>query len=184
MALMRKVLFILGQLSDTDVDWLAAAGRTKHAPVGTKLVQQGKHFDSVYFVLEGLLAVTRYAGQDEQEVARLGAGEIIGEMSFITAGSAAATVTALEDSVVLAIPKVHLSAKLEQDTEFAAHFYRAIAGFLSDRLWTTLARLGQNLSASLSGEIGEADELDETVLDNVHLAGARFERLLKQSMAY
>jgi bacteriocin-type transport-associated protein len=181
---MRKVLFILGQLSDDDVDWLAVAGHTEHAPAGVVLVQQGKHFDSLYFVLEGLLAVTRHTGQDGQELAQLGAGEIIGEMSFITAGSAAATVTTLEDSVVLAIPKVQLSAKLEQDTEFAAHFYRAIAGFLSDRLPTTLARLGQNSSSSLSGEIGEADELDATVLDNIHLAGARFERLLKQSMAH
>jgi hypothetical protein len=31
---MRKVLFIFGELSDTDVDWLAKAGEKVHIPRG------------------------------------------------------------------------------------------------------------------------------------------------------
>ena len=38
---MRKVLYILGQLSDSDVDWLARSGkRVKHAK-GAELIKFG-----------------------------------------------------------------------------------------------------------------------------------------------
>jgi CRP-like cAMP-binding protein len=103
-------------------------------------------------------------------------------MSFIDASPPSSTVTALQPSTVLAIPKAALSAKLEMDMRFAAHFYRAIATFLSGRLRATVGRLGygDGPSVSLDQDTHYADELDDNVMDNVHLAGARFERILKR----
>jgi CRP-like cAMP-binding protein len=105
---------------------------------------------------------------------------MVGEMSFIDARPPSATVTAAQDSAVLAIPRPQLVAKLDQDTAFAARFYRALATFLSDRLRGTVSRLGYSEGQPLQEDVEYADELDDNVLDNVHLAGARFERIVKR----
>jgi bacteriocin-type transport-associated protein len=176
---MRKVLFILGQLSDLDIEWLITAGRKERIPTGVTLIHEGQAIDTLYLVLDGTLAVsTRALGG--QEVARLGAGEMVGEMSFIDARPPSATVTAAENTILLAVPRRQLATKLEQDPGFAARFYRALATFLSDRLRGTVSRLGYGEGQSLQEDATYSDELDENVLDQVHLAGARFERILKR----
>ena len=176
---MRKVLFILGQLSELDIEWLIKTGHKEQAPAGKTLIHEGQALEALYIVLDGLLTVSSRA-MGGQEVARLGAGEMVGEMSFIDARPPSATVTAVENSLLLAIPRRQLAAKLEQDVGFAARFYRALATFLSDRLRGTVSRLGYGEGQSLQEDVEYADELDENVLDQVHLAGAGFERMLKR----
>ncbi len=97
---MRKVLFILGELSDRDVDWMMAAGKREQISPGAVLVQEGKPVEALYIVLEGLLRVS-VESAGSHELARLGSGEIIGEMSFVDAHPPSATVKALENSTVL-----------------------------------------------------------------------------------
>lgn len=173
---MRKVLYILGELSDLDVDWMIANGRKEDLPAGRNLIQEGKPVGALYIVLDGTLSVLI----GTREMARLGTGEIVGEMSFIDARPPSATVRAVEPSAVLAIPRRQLEAKLRQDTGFAARFYRALATFLSDRLRSTTSRLGYGDSAPSQADLDAADELDPNVLDSVHMAGARFDRMLKR----
>lgn len=179
---MRKVLYIMGQLSDEDIEWLVANGRREAVSPGTTLIHEGRPVGAVYIVLNGLLSVfTARAGM--QELARLGAGEIVGEMSFVDARPPSASVGALGDALVLSIPRSRLAAKLEQDVGFAARFYRAVAIFLSDRLRTTTSRLGYGTAQAPLDEAADDDQLDDNVLDNVHLAGARFQRILQRFVA-
>jgi CRP/FNR family transcriptional regulator, cyclic AMP receptor protein len=174
--MMRKVLYILGQLSDSDMDWIGSVAVKKLLSPGEVLIKQGQPVDAVYIVLEGNLSV-RAQGDSESEIARLGSGEIVGEMSFIDARPPLATVVALEFSLVLSVARTHLTTKLEQDAAFAAHFYRALAIFLSYRLRDTVGMLGYGAHRQVSQVSDE--ELDDNLLDTVHLAGSRFERLLK-----
>lgn len=168
---MRKVLYILGQLSDEDIEWMIGVGGRLALAPGTTLIREGSPISALYIVVDGALAIS--AGG--REVARLGAGEIVGEMSFVENRPPSATVTALVPSVVFVLDRDRLSARLERDGPFAARFYRAVAMFLSDRLRSTVGRLGY-------GEVHEqptsADDLDDLLLDTIHLAGARFERIL------
>ncbi len=173
---MRKVLYILGQLSDSDMEWIGSVGVTKYLAPGEVLIQQGQPIDAVYIVLEGTLSVRTY-NDSSSEIARLGSGEVVGEMSYVDSRPPMATVVALERSLVLSIPRPRLNAKLEQDAAFAAHFYRALAIFLSYRLRDTVGMLGYGAGRQVSH--ASEDELDDNVLDTVHLAGSRFERLLK-----
>jgi CRP-like cAMP-binding protein len=177
---MRKVLFILGQLNDADVDWLVENGQKEQLPTGKTLIREGEPITALYITLDGLLSVTDVE-LDGQELARLGAGELVGEMSFIDTSPPASTVTALQPSTVLAIPKVRLQAKLERDMAFAARFYKALAIFLSSRLRSLVTNMGDGDGPikGLNERTHYADELDEAVLDNIHLAGDRFERMLK-----
>jgi bacteriocin-type transport-associated protein len=178
---MRKVLYILGQLSDDDIEWLMHAGNRRRIPTGTVLIREGKPVDALYIVLEGLLAIT-VAALDGKEVDRCGCGEIVGEMSFVDALPPSATVTAVQDSVVLSVPRATLAKHLAQDTGFAARFYRALAVFLSDRLRHTTRRAAAWAGGELDEHSTADDELDPSVLDNVHLAGARFDLILKRLM--
>jgi CRP/FNR family transcriptional regulator, cyclic AMP receptor protein len=175
---MRKVLFILGELTDVDVDWMLRVGQKKGVPRGTVLIEEGRSIDTVYIVLHGMLSAY-LARRDKKELARLGAGEIVGELSFIDARPPVATVEAVHDSVVLSIPVRELNSRLDKDAAFAARFYRALAVFLSSRLRRTVERLGYGEETSAEEEAA-MDELDEKVLDRVHLAGARFDRMLKR----
>lgn len=185
---MRKVLYILGQLSDDDVEWLIDAGQRKRVPGGTTLIREGEPTDAMYVVLDGLLAVSIRAaasrslpaGIPEREIAQLGAGEIVGEMSFVDARPPSASVRALRDSLVLSIPRAQLALKLDQDLGFAARFNRALATFLSDRLRSTMGLLGYGANQALDDDVEYEGELDPNVLDNVHLAGARFQRILQR----
>ncbi|HEV2846754.1 MAG TPA: cyclic nucleotide-binding domain-containing protein [Thermoanaerobaculia bacterium] len=178
---MRKVLFLFGQLNDDDVEWMLTAGGRRFVPAGGVLIEQGIPVDAVFILLEGTLAVwLKSRRSPEREIARLNAGEIVGEMSFVDARPPSATVRALEDSTVFAVSKSVLNAKLLSDSGFAARFYRALAIYLSTTVRERHRALGG--SGVEDDEEEDADELDPNVLDGVYLAGERFDRMVKRVM--
>jgi CRP/FNR family cyclic AMP-dependent transcriptional regulator len=169
---MRKVLYIFGFLTDLDMEWLARAGTRKKLGNGEVIIQEGELVETLAIVLEGELSVvTRSAGQ----IARLGVGEIVGEISLVDSAAASATVAALESTFVLLLEKATLLEKLDVDIGFSSRFYRALAVFLADRLRSTL-HLPERLSGS--DKTPSRDELDPAILDNVWAAGERFNRMV------
>ena len=171
---MRKVLFIFSVLSDGDVEWLAKAGEHVHVGEGAVLIPLGSRIDSLYFVLDGRLAIRTRAGDP---IAMLESGEIIGEMSLVDPAPTAVSVDVAADATLLRIPDAVLRDKLAEDPQFAARFYRALCVFLADRLRQTTQRMGYGAATD---DANAKDELNEDLLDNVHLAGARFDRMLKR----
>lgn len=157
---MPKGLIILGDLQDQDLIWLATAGTVRKVDSGTVLITQGQPVDDLFFVTDGTVVV-EICGR---EVVTLGIGEILGEMSFVEKRPPGATVRAKTDCRVLAIPRTDLLAHFRQNQAFAARFYRALAVFLSDRL--------------RSMNPGDEAELDEGLLDTLHVAGDRMLRLI------
>lgn len=172
---MRKVLFIMSQLSDEDVDWIAGHGERVRLEAKHELVAINSRVDSVYFVIDGLLEVTAAGGGP---LAELGSGEIVGEMTLVDPAPTAVSVSASVSTLLLRLPMVALRAKLAADIPFAARFYRAMATFLADRLRNTTRRMGN--SAVTGSREAQLEDLNEDLLDNVHLAGARFDRMLKK----
>ena len=76
---MRKVMYLMGTLEDSDVEWLAANGAALRLTQGEELVHEGRPIDSLFVVLDGQLAVQ--AGGTR--VATLLTGEVVGEISFV-----------------------------------------------------------------------------------------------------
>src|SRR5262249_11187261 len=111
---MRKVLFLFADLSDADVEWLAAAGERQSIPEGSVLIRPGEPIRVVYTLLDGQLSV--HLEHRTERIATLQRGEIVGELSFLDARPPSATVTAATDSIVLAIARDKLRARLERDT--------------------------------------------------------------------
>lgn len=200
---MREILFIFGELSDSDIDWMVAVGHQEVIPAGTTIVQQSRPVDGLYILLDGKITVFAseaeanplavvFAGIEEneneiagREIARLFRGDIFGETIFVSDRPPAMTIKALDDCRVLIIPRQQVAVKLEQDMVFASHFYRMMAILLSHRLRDLLGRVGygrrvyhngQTLNASMEYE----DELELDVIDRTDLARARFDWMLKR----
>lgn len=158
---MRKALFILGELDDRDLAWLAEAGTVRSLAAGERLIEAGREVDDLFFLTDGSLEVTGTRGE---QLAKLELGEVVGEMSFVEKRKPSANVTALTEARVLAVPRAAMLAEFARDTGMAARFYKALAIFLSDRLRTMTD--------------GSDAELDESILDTVSMAGDRFLRLI------
>ncbi len=172
---MRKVLFLLGNLSDRDVDWLGSIGRVRNVPAGEVLIRQGNPIQEIFLLLDGQLAV-RVGAKAEVELARLYPGEIAGELSFLDSRPPNATVVAVEPSRILALGRLELNRKLGLDEAFAARFYRGLGVFLASRLRQRVGRMG--FGAPDAPEAEDPDELDPELLDQTTLAAARFDQLL------
>ena len=71
-------VYVFGLLIDADVAWMAQAGVRRTFQAREIRIEEGQPAELVILLLQGECVVTeRAAGQ----IARLGAGEIVGEMS-------------------------------------------------------------------------------------------------------
>lgn len=197
----RDVLHIFGKLHDSDLDWAIANGTLQKISTQTSLIRQGGPVDALYILLDGQMNITLESDQHNpltnifatlegikpsgKEITKLYKGEIIGETSCLDGRFSYATITALEDSILLALPRPLLVAKLQQDRGFAARFYLAIATLLADKLQGIISRLSigrrtYTQGKSLNKEIYYEDELDTETLEQMSLAATRFDWMLER----
>lgn len=138
---------LLRELSNADLDWMITSGERKRVPAGHSLVTAHSSHDRVYVLIEGSLGLFFPESSDSQaepslsqastesleDSKRIYQGEVVG-ISPLFDMPHPAEVRALEESLVLILTMDQVQTKLRQDVAFAAHFYRAIAVMLSDRL--------------------------------------------------
>jgi len=175
---MRKVLFLLSQLDDDDLDWIMNTGRKQELRGGTVLIEKGRPISTLYIVLDGHVEVDL----GDQPI-RLGCGEVLGEISLLDSRPPTATVTAAGDAIVLAIDHKDLQRKLRDDVGFAARFYYSLATMLAYRIRNTYAQLGYGVDEPMDEDADYEDELSPELLDTVHLTGSRFNRALQKKLA-
>lgn len=164
---MRKALYILGDLTEEDVIFLAKAGEVIQFDPGDVIIKAGVEVKALYFLTSGSMDVRLPNGTI---IASLGIGDVAGEMSFVEKRPPEADVIANESCRLLAISRTALNTELDRNSPFAGRFYKALATFLSDRLRATTAM-------AAGGQAN--DELDERLLDMVHVAGDRMLRLIR-----
>lgn len=107
----------LGPFADLDEDGRAREAdqlEVRSAPAGTHLVREGDRVGGLQFLLSGQAVVTRRMGGETRELALLGRGAFVGELSLLDdAATAGATVTVTRDADV-ALPRTgHGRALLE-----------------------------------------------------------------------
>ncbi len=174
---MRKALYILGDLLEGDIRWLVEAGTKRNVAPGETIIAAHSPLEALFVIVDGEFAVTIDSGAT---IARLGAGDILGEMSLVEKRPPSVSVSALSPSRVLAVPQAALRARIESDTGFAARFYRALSVFLSDRLRSTVSQLGYGATGQddMGTSFEDENEMDEVVLDTLHVAGNRMRYLI------
>ncbi|TAE95624.1 MAG: cyclic nucleotide-binding protein [Oscillatoriales cyanobacterium] len=165
----KKALFILSQLNNDDIDWIVQKGKKEILEPGEILIHEGRQHDALYIVLNGSMSVWIEA-QESKELAKIGSGELVGEVSFIDARPPLATVMAIEETHLLAIPRRQLVVKLQHDMGFASRFYYGISLCLADRMRGTIRHIEYGRNIEL-----EQEELDrEDIKENLALAQAKF----------
>ncbi len=97
---------LLGGLAPTERARLAASARPRLFGAGEVIVRQGDAGRTSFVVARGAVRVG--LGPEDREVARLGDGEVFGEMSWLTGDPRAATVTATCDTLVFELDDVTL----------------------------------------------------------------------------
>jgi CRP-like cAMP-binding protein len=173
---MKRILFILGLLEDEDVDWLVTAGQRREFSTGDVLIEEGEVTQALHLILSGQLVVSVHRSQTTN-IAYLGSGEVVGEMSFIDHLPASATVSAAEDTVLLSVHQSVLSTKLAQDMGFSSRFYRALAMLLSTRLRSTV----QHLRSEYWQPLGPEDvTCSPEMNDHMTLGSIRFDWLMRR----
>ena len=168
---LKKVLYFLGTLDDQDIDWMVRHGEKRTVPPQARLIAEGQAADWLYFILSGQFSVT--SSRAKGEVARLGPGEILGEISFVDSRPASADVTAVGEATVGAVAVDALERKMARDTAFAARFYKAIGVALADRLRVGVASSG---NAAVPADQDDRDVAPH-LLDSISMAGMRFANL-------
>lgn len=168
---MKRVLFVLGQLSDNDIEWMIENGSKRSLKQGEYLVKQYEEIKSIHIVLSGSFKIFNEENAS-LNIAQIGSGEIVGEMSFLDDHPPSVSVAATESSTVYSISLDRVKRYMEVNTIFAARFYYSIALFLSDRLRKTTSRLGYGAPDD------DIDEINMNVLSHIGQAGARFNRIL------
>lgn len=168
---MKHVLFLLGHLSDLDIEWMINNGNKVDLEAGDRLICKGEAIENLYIILSGQLSITD--GESQENIAFIGAGEIVGEMSFLESRLPSVSVIATEPTSVYRISKELMNNRLTNNLEFKANFYYSISLFLSNRLRKTTSQLGY-------GSSDEADAIDENVLDGISQAGSRFGQILQK----
>jgi len=171
---MKRVFFVLGQLSDSDIEWMIKNGSKHFVKEGAYLAKQGEAIENIHIILSGRFRIFSEENPD-LNIAQIDSGEIIGEMSFLDERPPSVSVIATESSSVYSISLERMKQYMEVDTRFAARFYYSIGLFLSDRLRKTTGRLGYG-----SVEEDDVDEININVLSQVGQAGARFSRIINR----
>ncbi len=165
---------LLEEMSHPEIDWMLSIGQRIELTPGTILTTPNHPPELLYVVLAGDLAVDfSSAEQTEQpadwELAGLSNGQIVGAIPFLPEFFPAVTVRSLTSAIVLAIPRSALSQKLEVDCEFAAHFYRASALLLMQRLVNFSRYIGCPVAQLSQMQLREASvvfaELQDSDLD-------------------
>ncbi|WP_088889087.1 cyclic nucleotide-binding domain-containing protein [Leptolyngbya ohadii] len=181
---LREASMVFAELQDSDLDWLIAVGQVQQFSGDTVLIQAGRPIDEMHLILEGSAALNwiEYPSSSpafliespdvqEQELARLSRGDLVGELLAIDGFPSNVTVRTLRETEVLSVPKWRLKAKLLHDPDFAARFYRVLALLLANKQQAVIQQLGYDTSGN---------ELNSQRLSQLALAEARFEWMLKR----
>ena len=99
--------------------------------MGDRIVKKGNTAKNMYIILSGIVEVR----DDERRLAFLTAGDVFGEMAFLTGAPRVADVNAMTDDVrVLSLSESELRKTIEQHPEIAAKMLLNIAKMLCARL--------------------------------------------------
>jgi CRP/FNR family cyclic AMP-dependent transcriptional regulator len=130
---MRTTSALSEGLRDDDMQWLFRVGEVKTIDRGAAIVREGRRTNAIFYVIRGGFSVG-VASLAAEPLAKLGAGELIGEIAFLEGSPASATIVADEESTLLAIDNQVLEERFRKNTTFAARMYRAFALIAERRL--------------------------------------------------
>jgi len=122
-------------LDDEETLRLAGSMRERRFEDGDVVIEKDAPGDSMFFVVEGLLAVwVPIEGQENLiRVAQIGAGNFFGEMSLLTGEPRSATIRAAADTLAFEITKDDIHPVITGRPEVARQISKVVAARLAER---------------------------------------------------
>jgi CRP-like cAMP-binding protein len=153
----------LAGFADADLSQLAAPMRERRLRAGHVLAWEGAQGTEMYFVQAGSLAIVKgVTGGIEQVVARIPAGEFVGEMALFDRRPRSATIRAETDAHLLVLDRKAVQALINVNPAVAAAFLRALSQEFIARL-----RRSNQLIAELTCAVLEATGFQVEALEPV-----------------
>lgn len=104
---------------------------TVEIEAGTVIIEEGSDSVEMYVVVEGEMTVTKHTPDTEVELARIGPGEVVGEMALLDNSPRMATVRAAERSRLIRVP-VEAFEDLLEDSRVVRRMFRTVTARLRD----------------------------------------------------
>lgn len=122
---------LFSSLVPSELDLISEKAREKIILAGECFIQQGEPGDSTYIIIDGLVRVYRITEDGEDvNIAMLGKGEVVGEMSLIDEGPRSAYVDAVNQTHCLVLFRRDFLEILEKHPKTAIN----LLGALTQRL--------------------------------------------------
>jgi CRP-like cAMP-binding protein len=129
---------------------------------GDVLFHQGQEADGLHVLERGLVqALRKLPGETEFEYARLGAGEVLGEIPLLDGGLRSGTVRAVEPTTALFLARADFTALVSRLHPTAFAIKRQIVQLACQRLRLSHAALVENLGGGPHDEAAEPGSLGE-----------------------
>jgi CRP/FNR family transcriptional regulator, cyclic AMP receptor protein len=129
---------LFGSLTDDQLLMVMAKSTTRHYPKGCELLSTQDASTDVFFVLSGRVQVRNYSQNGREFIySEIGAGGVFGEFSAIDGQPRSASVTAIEDTVIVCMSSSEFLALLRSDFQIALELLKSLTAksrALSDRL--------------------------------------------------
>lgn len=98
---------------------------------GSMIIEEGSESEEMYIVVEGELSVTKASNAKKVELARLGPGEVVGEMALLDNAPRTATVTTKQKSLLIKVP-VAAFEDLIKEPRVMRRMFRTVTSRLRD----------------------------------------------------
>lgn len=130
----------------------------RSAPKGQVIIKEGEFGQQAYLIQSGEVQVYLERDDHDVELARLGAGEIVGEMAFIFDGPRTASVRALSDTNLIVISRQQFQEKLKESDPTIC----AIVHMLSKRILES-----NNILLNKKADLSDLKETAHTIYENI-----------------
>jgi CRP-like cAMP-binding protein len=145
-------LGIIAGMAADDRRLLSDYGEFLPVQKDSDLITEGQNQDSLYFVISGVLHVHSTKNNKRTLIARIAAGETIGEVNLFDPGTASANVTAQEFSQVWRATREDISAFLEAYPQATGRLLIGMVAEMSRRIRHMNQKLASaELGAALQG---------------------------------
>jgi sigma-B regulation protein RsbU (phosphoserine phosphatase) len=143
------------------------AVESDHQP-GEIILEEGSTGCEVYLILEGLVEVVKGEGAEQMVLARLGTGELFGEMAFIEVQPRFATIRALEPTRLLELPEAAMRSLLAEEPHLLYRTVQVLSAKLRESDLQMIADL-QRKNEELARAYRELQEAQAALVEKERL---------------
>ncbi len=135
--------FLFQGLNFSEAQALARICHRERRSPGEVIIEENALGQALYLIEQGEVRVVKSEGAEQHLLARLGRGELFGEMSLVENELTSASVVAATDVELLVIHRPEFEDLLEGNQAMALKIYKSFCRTLSERLRKTSAELSR-----------------------------------------